>query len=36
VKKLKLLAYPLEDLRIPQVGNPWLKATTQTKYFTAG
>jgi len=24
-KKWKLLAYHLEDLRVPQVGNPWVK-----------
>jgi len=25
VKKWKLLAYHLEDLRVPQVGNPWCR-----------
>jgi len=27
VKKWKLLAYHLEDLRVPQVENPWPRGT---------
>jgi len=38
VKKCNLLAYHLEDLRLPQVGNPWPNVsadTANTKLFLA-
>jgi len=33
VEKLKLLAYHLKDLRVPQVGNPCLRSSTEIKAF---